>query len=76
MDWARIVGANIKRFRLECGLSQEAAAHSAGINLRYFGGVERGEENPSISVICRIADAIDTHPADLFDEEALDVLDD
>jgi transcriptional regulator with XRE-family HTH domain len=52
--------------RVAKGLTQEALAHAAEIDMRYVGGIERGEENPSIAVLGRIAAAMDVHPADLL----------
>jgi transcriptional regulator with XRE-family HTH domain len=72
MEWERIVGANVRRFRKEAGLSQERLALSAGIDLRYLGGIERGEHNPSVAVLGRLAEALEVHPSAFFDEDALD----
>jgi transcriptional regulator with XRE-family HTH domain len=69
MDWEKIVGANIRHFRKERGLTQEQLAHNADLDLRYLGGIERGEHNPTVSVLGRLAEALEIHPADLFDEE-------
>jgi transcriptional regulator with XRE-family HTH domain len=66
MRWEAVVGRNVRRLRVTKGLTQEALAHAAEIDTRYVGGIERGEENPSIAVLGRIAAAIDVHPADLL----------
>ncbi len=42
---------------------------SADMDLRYLGGIERGEHNPTVSVIGRLAEALKVHPSELFDEE-------
>lgn len=75
MEWEKVVGANIKRFRKEVGMTQEKLALAAEIDLRYLGGVERGEYNPTIFIICQLAAVLDIHPGDLFDEEVLDMID-
>lgn len=66
MEWAAIVGANIRRFRKAKGLTQEQLAHEAGIATRYIAGVERGEENPSLRYLVKIANALDTEPVALW----------
>ncbi|WP_374406266.1 helix-turn-helix domain-containing protein [Pelagerythrobacter sp.] len=69
MDWNRIVGINVRRFRLERKLTQEQLAHDAEIDLTYLGGIERCRRNPSISVVGRIAATLGVHPKELFEEE-------
>jgi transcriptional regulator with XRE-family HTH domain len=68
MEWEKVVGANVRLFRKERGLTQEQLALTAGIDLRYLGGIERGEHNPTTTVIGRLAAALETHPSALFDE--------
>ena len=66
MRWEEIVGRNVRRLREAKGLSQEALAHSADLTTRYVGGIERGEENPTVAVVGRLADALAVDPAVLF----------
>jgi len=67
MEWGTIIGANIRRIRRERGLTQEQLAHLAGVDMRYLGGVERGEHNPTVDVLGRIAEALSLQPQDLFE---------
>lgn len=69
MDWVSLVGRNIRRLRRERSLTQEQLAYLAGIDMRYLGGVERGEHNPTVDVLGRLAGAMDVHPQDFFAEE-------
>lgn len=48
MDVRRIFGTNVRRLRLERGLSQEEFGFAAGIDRTYVSGVERGLRNPSL----------------------------
>jgi transcriptional regulator with XRE-family HTH domain len=50
-----VVGSNIRRLRKAAGLSQETLAADAGIDMRYLGGIERGQENPTVAVVASIA---------------------
>jgi transcriptional regulator with XRE-family HTH domain len=59
MDWAKIVGTNVRRLRVERKLTQEQLAHDAEIDLTYLGGIERGRRNPSLSVLGRMAAALE-----------------
>ena len=48
----------MRRVRLSRGLTQEALAVDAEIDLTYLGGIERGRRNPSLLVMARIAEAL------------------
>ena len=62
-------GAHVRALRERAGLSQEALAAKAGIHRTYMGGVERGERNPCLRNILRLADALGVSPAALFADE-------
>ena len=66
MDWARIVGANIRRLRKDRGLTQEDLADEAGLDSGYLGKIERGLENPSLKKLVGIAAALDVYPGVFF----------
>jgi len=53
-----ILGTNVRRLRKSAGLSQEELAAAVGVDMRYLGGIERGQENPSLAVIGNIAKAL------------------
>jgi len=57
---AGLVGENIRLLRKKRGLSQEQLAFRADINASYMGQVERGEKNPTIDVLSKIAHALQT----------------
>ena len=57
-NWCVIVGKNVRRLRLQKGMTQEELAFQAEIDLTYVGGIERGKRNPSLMVLARIADAL------------------
>jgi transcriptional regulator with XRE-family HTH domain len=47
--------------------SQEEFAAESGLDRTYVGGIERGERNPSLLNICRLARALGVTPSDLMD---------
>ena len=57
-DWRKIVGRNVRKFRLQRGMTQEQLGFEAEIDRTYVGGIERGQRNPSLLVMARIADAL------------------
>jgi transcriptional regulator with XRE-family HTH domain len=60
MNTAQSIGEKIRFLRLKKGLSQEQLALHAGINTSYLGQVERGEKNPTIKTLEKIAGGLDT----------------
>jgi transcriptional regulator with XRE-family HTH domain len=62
----RLVGTNIRRLRLDQGLSQEQLAGKAGINRAYLSTVENGKRNVSIDNIIALANALVVDPRRLL----------
>lgn len=52
-------GRRVRALREALGISQEAFADRVGIHRTYIGGIERGERNPTLATLCRIAAALD-----------------
>lgn len=66
MNPLRLIGLNIRRLRLQRGLTQEQAAFESRIAFNYLSGIENGRKNPSVNVLSRIAKTLRVHIADLF----------
>ena len=66
MELEKSVGVKIRRLRKDRGFSQERLAQEAAIDLRYLGGLERGEHSPTVSVLGRLASALSVTPAELL----------
>ena len=69
MDVRRRVGLNVKTYRNERGLSQEALAFECGLHRTYVSGVERGVRNPTVVAIEKIADALNIDPGRLIERQ-------
>lgn len=57
-DLQKTLGRNLRRYREERGLSQEAFADVLGVHRTYMGGVERGERNLTLKSVERIATSL------------------
>lgn len=60
------IAKRVKKARIEKGLSQYKLALNAGVNLNYIGMIERGEREPSISILEKVCKALDTDLEELF----------
>jgi transcriptional regulator with XRE-family HTH domain len=61
-----LVAWNLRRLRVRRGLSQENLAVDAGIDRTYVSRLERGLENPTITVLEQLADALDAGTVEFF----------
>jgi transcriptional regulator with XRE-family HTH domain len=59
-------GNAIRELRGERGWSQEELGHRSGLHRNYVGGIERGELNPSLTTILKLAKAFDVQPSELL----------
>lgn len=59
-------GEAVRKARMAKGLTQEDLAHNSGLDRSYIGGIERGERNPTVTVIEKIANGLDITLVDLF----------
>ena len=60
------IGRKIKKARIIKGLKQIDVAVDAGINSSYYSKIERGEVNPSLEKIYRIAKSLNIKSYDLI----------
>ena len=65
----REFGRVVRGIRVAIGLSQEDLADRARIHRTYIGGIERGERNPTLVMIHRLAEALGVPPGRFFEPE-------
>ena len=63
------LAARVKSLRTGLGMSQEAMALEAGIDRTYASQIERGVSNPSLRVICAVAEILGVEPVDLLSDK-------
>ncbi len=73
MDMRRLVGRNVRRIRLEKGLTQEQFSECSGFTQQYLSDLERGRRNPTVVTLFELSQALGVEPVALIspDEEAL-----
>jgi XRE family transcriptional regulator, regulator of sulfur utilization len=54
----QIIGENLKRLRADKGMSLDAVAKLSGVSKSMLGQIERGEVNPTITTVWRIANGL------------------
>ena len=68
-DWRRpqeAFGRVLRATRVKAGLSQEALAHESTVQRQFISLIERGENQPTITTIFRLAGALGTRPSELI----------
>ena len=66
MDIIKVFGTNVKQYRQNLGLSQEALASKCGLHRTYISDIERFQRSISLENIQRIADALNIETYILF----------
>jgi transcriptional regulator with XRE-family HTH domain len=62
------LGRNVRKLRLSLGMTQAELAERAESRRALISDVERGEANPTIDSLLRIAMALKAEPAELLDQ--------
>lgn len=68
MDIRKVFGANVRRYRLAAGLSQETVAERMGADRAYVSSIERGLQNVTLLSIWQAAQALAVRPMALLDD--------
>ena len=74
MELNRAVAENIKRIRKSKKLSMERTAELAGVSRSMLGQIERGEANPSVAILGKLAAALKVPAQVLMENDAFESL--
>ena len=69
MDIVKVFGDNLKKYRTQLGLSQEAFAEKCGLHRTYISAIERYRRSIALENVQRIADALEVETYKLFVKE-------
>ena len=64
MDFVALLGRNVRKWRLQRGMTQEQLALDAGMKRSYLSELERGLRNPTVRALTRLAEALSIDGAD------------
>jgi len=67
-------GEIVRRVRKGYDWTQEDLAERSGLTTTYVGQVERGDKVPSLTVVLKLALALNVHPSALFETFGFPVL--
>jgi transcriptional regulator with XRE-family HTH domain len=70
MDMRKLVGLNVRRIRLERGITQERLSEISGFTQQYLSGLERGLRNPTVVTLYELAQALGVQPVELIQPDA------
>ncbi len=60
------LGQNLRKYRIDRGLTQEFLAEKVGIHPTYVGKIENGKNNPSVKLLYKISRVLKVSLSDLF----------
>lgn len=66
MDIVKVFANNVKKYRTESSLSQEAFAEKAGLHRTYISAIEREKRSIALDNVQKIADALNINTYLLF----------
>ncbi|MCJ2049421.1 helix-turn-helix transcriptional regulator [Methylobacterium sp. J-070] len=72
MEGRARVAWNLRRLRVERGITQEGLAVDAGVDRTYVNGIERRDFNPTVDLLDRLATALAVDILDLLAVPASD----
>lgn len=72
MDIVKVFGDNLKKYRTQLGLSQEAFAEKCGLHRTYISAIECYRRSIALENVQRISNALGIEPYKLFLEDSID----
>lgn len=71
-----VFGTVLRKLRLAAGLTQEELGFKAGLQRKYISLLELGEQQPTLTSICKLSSALNIKPGrmlDLMDQNSDDI---
>ena len=64
--WKVNFGNDLRKHRVDHGLTQETLSFNAGLSVRYVQRLESGEQQPTLETIFKLAHALHASPTELI----------
>ena len=65
-DIKSVFGAELRRARMEAGMTQEDLAFDGEVGLRFLGELENGYKLPGLMTLFKLSKALNTTPGELI----------
>lgn len=69
----KLIGMNIRKYRLQKDMSQETLSLTAGLHSAYIGKLERGEKCPTVDTLYKICEAVDVSVCEMLSFDIDDI---
>lgn len=66
-DAHEIFASNCRRLRDEAGMTQDELAEASGLSGAYISEIERGNANPTLATVQKLANGLNVHISELVD---------
>ena len=71
MDIRKLFGTNVRRYRVDLNISQEALGVRMGVDRAYVSAIEHGVQNVTLLSMWEVAQALGVRPAALLVEDVV-----
>ena len=65
----KLVGANLRKTRIDLGFTQEKLAEMIGTDYKYYQRIESGTANITMKTLYKLCESLKIDPMRLFDKE-------
>jgi transcriptional regulator with XRE-family HTH domain len=70
-DHLKVIGATLRDYRSAGGISQESFADAIGMHRAYYGSIERGTRNLTVSTLIRVCKGLSLSPSEVLRKSGL-----
>ena len=68
-QYLKLIGDNLKKERINQGLTQEKLAEINNIDYKYYQRIEAGDVNITMKTLCKLCESLKIEPTKLFEKK-------